>query len=32
MEDCEYAALWKELLIAPFVEHFKTVTLRKSYW
>ena len=25
-------ALWKELLIAPFVKHFKTTTLRKSHW
>ena len=25
-------ALQKELHIAPFIEHFKTVILEKSYW
>ena len=30
-EDYEYAALWKELLIAPFLEGFKTITLGKNY-
>ena len=24
--------LWKKLLIAAFVERFKTTILRKSYW
>ena len=26
IEDCEYVPLRKELLIAPFVKHFKTTT------
>ena len=30
-EDYEYAALRKELLIARFVERFKTITLGKPY-
>ena len=32
MEDYVQGALRKELQIAPFLEHFKTTTLRKSYW
>ena len=32
IEDYEYNALRKELLVAPFIEHFKTTTLRKPYW
>ena len=31
IEEYEYAALWKELLIAPFVERFKTTNLGKPY-
>ena len=31
IEDYEYNALRKELLVAPFVEHFKTTTLGKLY-
>ena len=30
-EEYEYAVLRKELLIPPFVEHFKTINLGKSY-
>ena len=30
MEDYEQGALQKELIIATFVEQFKTATLRKS--
>ena len=32
MEGYLQGPLWKELLVAPFVEHFKTATLGKSYW
>ena len=32
IEGSVQGALRKELLIASFVEHFKTATLRKSYW
>ena len=32
LEDNEYNALRKELLVAPFVEHFKTTALGKPYW
>ena len=32
IEDYEYNALRKELLVAPFVEHFKTTALGKPYW
>ena len=28
----EQLGLRKELIFAPFVEQFKTATLRKSYW
>ena len=30
IEGCEQGALRKELIVAPFVELFKTATLRKS--
>ena len=32
MEGYVQGAVRKELYIAPFVEHFKTPTLGKSYW
>ena len=32
MEGHEKCALRKEVLIAPFVERFKTVIMGKSYW
>ena len=32
MEDYEQGALQKELIIALFLEQFKTDTLRKFYW
>ena len=32
IEGYEKCTLWKELVIAPFVERFKTATLRSSDW
>ena len=32
IEGYEKFTLWKELVIAPFVERFKTATLRSSDW
>ena len=32
MEDYEYTALQKVLLIAPFAPRFKTIALAKPYW
>ena len=32
IEGLEQGALQKELLIVPFVEHFKTATLGECYW
>ena len=31
IEDCEYVPLRKELLITPFVKHFKTITLINKF-
>ena len=32
IEDYDQGALQKDLIVAPFVEWFKTATLRKSSW